>query len=79
MRTFEYRIVTSTDSDEDDETILNELGAEGWELVSVHVSEVTYVEESEEGEDDEESEGGEEYVEEVVTYYLKRERGGGGA
>ena len=78
MRTFEYRIVTSTDSDEDDETILNELGAEGWELVSVHVSEVTYVEADEEGAS-EDGEGGEEYVEEVVTYYLKRERGGGGA
>lgn len=76
MRTFEYRIVTSTDSDEDDETILNELGAEGWELVSVHVSEVTYVEADEE-DAAENGEGGEEYVEEVVTYYLKRERGGG--
>ena len=70
MRTFEYRIVTSTDSDEDDETILNELGAEGWELVSVHVSEVTYVESDGEDEDGE----GEEYVEEVATYYLKREK-----
>ena len=69
---FEYKIVTSTDSDEDDETMLNEQGEQGYELVSVHVSEVTYVEASEEDEDEEE--GGEEYVEEVVTYYFKREK-----
>lgn len=72
-KTFEYKIVTSTDSDEDDETMLNELGGDGYELVAVHVSEVTYVEASED--DDEDEEGGEEYVEEVVTYYLKREKG----
>ena len=66
----EYKIVTSTDSDEDDETMLNDLGAENWDLVSVHVSEVSYVEES----DDSGEEEGEEYVEEVVTYYLKRQK-----
>jgi hypothetical protein len=71
MKTFEYKIVTSTDSDEDDETMLNDLGGEGWELVSVHVSEVTYVEGGDEDEDDE---GGEEYTEEVVTYYMKKEK-----
>lgn len=65
---WEYKIVTSSD-DTDDETLLNELGAEGWELVSVQVSEVTYVEES-----GEETEDGEEYVEEVVTYYLKKQK-----
>lgn len=68
MAAFEYKIVTSTDSDEDDETMLNDLGAEGFELVSVHVSEVTYVETAE-GDDSGE---GDEYVEEVATYYLKR-------
>jgi len=68
---FEYKIVTSTDSDEDDETMLNELGSQGYDLVSVHVSEVTYIEA---GEDVDEEEGGEEYVEEVVTYYFKREK-----
>jgi hypothetical protein len=67
---FEYKIVTSTDSDEDDETMLNELGEQGYELVSVHVSEVTYVESGDE--EDEDEEAGEEYVEEVVTYYFKR-------
>ena len=75
---FEYKIVTSTDSDEDDETMLNDLGADGYELVSVHVSEVTYVEggESEDPDaEDADAEGGEEYVEEVVTYYFKREKG----
>ncbi len=70
MAAFEYKIVTSTDSDEDDETMLNDLGGEGWELVSVHVSEVTYVEADEESDDGE----GDEYVEEVATYYLKREK-----
>lgn len=73
MAKFEYKIVTSTDSDEDDETMLNDLGDEGWDLVSVHVSEVTYVEG---GDDGDEEEGGEEYVEEVVTYYMKREKQG---
>jgi hypothetical protein len=68
---FEYKIVTPTEADDDAETLLNELGEEGYELVSVHVSEVTYVET---GDSDEEDEGGEEYVEEVVTYYFKREK-----
>ncbi len=70
MAAFEYKIVTTTDADEDDETMLNDLGGEGWELVSVHVSEVTYVEADGDDEDGE----GEEYVEEVATYYLKREK-----
>lgn len=69
MARFEYKIVTSADADEDDESVLNDLGGEGWELVGVHVSEVTYVEADEEGANGE----GEEYVEEVATYYLKRE------
>lgn len=73
MKTFEYKIVTSTDSDEDDETMLNDLGADGYELVSVHVSEVTYVEGGED-EDADEDEEGEEFTEEVVTYYFKREK-----
>ena len=64
---WEYKIVTSSD-ETDDETLLNELGAEGWELISVQVSEVSYVEESG---DEEESD---EYVEEVVTYYLKKQK-----
>ena len=71
MRKFEYKIVTSTDSDEDDETMLNDLGEQGYELVSVHVSEVTYVDA---GEDTDETEEADEYVEEVVTYYFKREK-----
>jgi hypothetical protein len=74
MPAFEYKIVTSTDSDEDDETMLNELGGDGWELVSVHVSEVTYVEGGDEESDDGDEEDVEEYVEEVVTYYLKRQK-----
>jgi hypothetical protein len=66
MASFEYKIVTGTD--EEDEAMLNDLGADGWELVSVHVSEVTYVE----AEGDSENGEGDEYVEEVATYYLKR-------
>ena len=73
MARFEYKIVTSTDSDEDDETMLNELGGDGWELVSVHVSEVTYVEGGGD-EDENDEEDAEENVEEVVTYYLKRQK-----
>ena len=53
-----------------DARTLTALGEEGWELVSVHVSEVTYVEADDESEDGE----GDEYVEEVATYYLKREK-----
>ena len=49
------------------------LGGDGWELVSVHVSEVTYVEGGGDEEENEE-EDAEEYVEEVVTYYLKRQK-----
>lgn len=75
MRTYEYKIVTSTESSEDDETSLNELGAEGWELVSVHVSEVTFMDSGEDEDDaEDEEEEGEEYSEEVVTYYMKREK-----
>jgi len=48
--------------------MLNELGGEGWELVSVQISEVTYVEENGE------SEEGDEFVEEVATYYMKRQK-----
>lgn len=69
MKTFEYDIVTSTGSDEEDVELLNDKGGEGWELVTVHVSEVTYIE----GED-EDDEDAEEYTEEVVRYFLKREK-----
>jgi hypothetical protein len=72
MKTFEYKIVTSTDSDEDDETMLNDLGGQGWELVNVHVSVVTYVQGDDDSDDDDAT--GEEYEEEVVTYYLKKEK-----
>ena len=66
---WEYRIVTTSGADEDDEAALNELGAEGWELVTVLASEV-YV--GEENEDEEEEEEFEE-TETVLTYYLKRQ------
>lgn len=72
MAAFEYKVLTSTELEEDEETVLNQLGSEGYELVSVTVSQVTYVET---GEDDEDEEEGEEYTEDVVTYYLKRQKG----
>jgi hypothetical protein len=61
---FEYRIINGAGDDEEDQKTLNELGSEGWELVSVQL----FAEES----FDEESE--EEFVETVVTYYLKRQK-----
>ncbi len=73
MPAFEYKIVTSADTDDDDETLLNELGEDGWELVGVTTSEVTYVDAGEDGEDADAADAeGEEYVEEVVSYYMKR-------
>ena len=69
MATYEYKVLTSTEMEEDEETALNRLGAEGYELVSVTVSQMTYVETSED-----EDEEGEEYTEDVVTYYFKKQK-----
>lgn len=69
MAAFEYKVLTSTDLEDDEETVLNNFGAEGWELVSVTVSQVTYVET---GDEEDEEDEGEEYTEDVVTYYLKK-------
>jgi hypothetical protein len=71
MAKFEYRVVTSTELEEDEETMLNQMGADGYELVSVTVSQVTYVEADEDSEDEDEE--GEEYTEDVVSYYFKRQ------
>ena len=68
--TFEYKIISGAGEDPADEQTLNELGAEGWELVSVQL--FNYESESEEEEEDEEDEDFEPYVETVATYYLKR-------
>ena len=62
--TFEYKIINGAGDDEEDTKSLNELGVDGWELISVQL----FAEES----FDEESE--EEFVETVVTYYLKRQK-----
>jgi len=67
---WEYKLVTSSgDENEDDEAILNELGDEGWELVTALQSEVFFEMEGE-TEDDE----SEEVAEVVVNYYLKRQK-----
>ena len=65
---FEYKIVSGSGDDPTDEETLNELGGEGWDLVSVQL--FSYESESED-EEDEEFEGA---IETVVTYYLKRQK-----
>ena len=67
MAAYEYKVLTSTEMEEDEETALNRLGSDGFELVSVTVSQMTYVETTEDEEDE-----GEEYTEDVVTYYFKK-------
>ena len=59
---FEYRVIVSADDDDTDESALNELGAEGWELVSA-IADVRASEEEEEEEDDNIP---------VTVFYLKR-------
>ncbi|MFM7323062.1 MAG: DUF4177 domain-containing protein [Armatimonadota bacterium] len=66
---WEYKIVTASGEDEDDEDILNELGGEGWELVTALQSEVFFEVETEDGEEE-----AEETAEIVVTFYLKRQK-----
>lgn len=59
--TFEYRIIVSGDDDDTDEQTLNDLGGQGWELVSA-IADVRA---------DEESETEEENIP-VTVFYLKR-------
>jgi hypothetical protein len=72
MPAFEYKIVTSADTEDDDETMLNEYGEDGWELVGVTSSEMTFVES--EGDDGTSGDEGEEFVDTVFSYYLKRQK-----
>jgi hypothetical protein len=58
---YEYKVVVSDDDDETDETSLNELGTEGWELVSA-IADVRA---------DEESEAEDENIP-VTVFYLKK-------
>jgi hypothetical protein len=72
MPAFEYKIVTSADTEDDDETMLNEYGEDGWELVGVTSSEMTFVEKR--GDDGTNGDEGEEFVDTVFSYYLKRQK-----
>ena len=60
--TFEYRIIVSGDDDDTDEQTLNDLGGQGWQLVSA-IADVRA---------DEESEAEDENIP-VTVFYLKRE------
>lgn len=63
---FEYKIIVSADDDDTDEQTLNDLGGQGWELVSA-IADVRANEE--EAEDLEDEEGNIP----VTVFYLKRE------
>jgi len=63
MNKYEYRVIVSADDDDTDEQALNELGAEGWELVSA-IADVRASEEEGEEEDDDNIP--------VTVFYLKR-------
>lgn len=67
--TFEYKIIVSADDDDTDEQTLNDLGGQGWELVSA-IADVRANEE--EAEDMEDEEGNIP----VTVFYLKREASG---
>jgi hypothetical protein len=64
MSTFEYKIHVSADDDETDAVILNELGAQGWELVNA-IADVRANEAETDGHDDEENVP-------VTVFYLKK-------
>ena len=64
MAKYEYRVIVSADDDDTDEQALNELGAEGWELVSAIADVRASEEEGEEDEDDNIP---------VTVFYLKRQ------
>lgn len=64
---FEYRIVVSDADDESDEETLNNLGAEGWELVNA-VADVRANEEAEDSMDEDQNVP-------VTVFYFKRRKG----
>jgi hypothetical protein len=65
MAAFEYKIIVSADDDDTDEQTLNDLGAQGWELVS-SIADVRANEEEDEEVADEEGNIP------VTVFYLKR-------
>ncbi|HEY3332123.1 MAG TPA: hypothetical protein VGK19_18995 [Capsulimonadaceae bacterium] len=64
MAKYEYRVIVSADDDDTDEQALNELGGEGWELVSAIADVRAGEEEAADDEDDNIP---------VTVFYLKRE------
>jgi hypothetical protein len=63
---FEYKILVSADDDDTDEQILNELGAQGWDLVNA----LADVRANDEVEDEDEDSNIP-----VTVFYLKRSTG----
>ncbi len=64
MAKYEYRVIVSADDDDTDEQALNELGGEGWELVSA-IADVRASEDEDASEEDDNIP--------VTVFYLKRE------
>jgi len=70
MAKWEYTIRTTTGEDmEEDQDMMNELGAEGWELVQVVNTEVFVDADNGQEEDDEQDS---EVVEVLFNYFFKR-------
>ena len=60
---YAYRIIVSADDDDSDEQVLNDLGGDGWELVSA-IADVRANEDATEGDEDDNIP--------VTVFYLKR-------
>ena len=70
MAKWEYTIRTTTGEDmEEDQDLMNELGAEGWELVQVVNTEVFV--DADNGQEEDDGQGSE-VVEVLFNYFFKR-------
>lgn len=67
MDSYEYKVIVSADDDETDEATLNDLGAQGWELVNA-IADVRANEDMEEEESEDSNIP-------VTVFYLKRRSG----